>query len=405
VNDTNPNSLTPTPDRSAWKTRHGDTPADVTIGRVGKVSQGRFVPQVVSRKVWGRPDTGQDGSWFSLNHADTVVSGQEPETVGGRARLTVGNLRHEFYDLDGDRTEWAMVFASRPGDNVVRFRLKHSADLTFHYQPELPPEEVEAGFRRPDNVVGSYAVYSHRSGNVRNSRGELIEVRRTGKVAHLYRPVLIDANGNRQWAEMTIDGGWLYITMPGKWLDGAAYPVVLDPTFGYTSVGGSTRNPQANQLVAWTVGGPASDGTLDSVSVYVSSGKAATCGLYEMGASAPDALVEVGSEIDPTTSGWNTWTLAGTISVSSSKTYAVGWKHETGFSTYNYDSGSGTVYVNSNASTYSAGSLDDPYGTPTGTYGGRDPSAYATYTESGGATERGPFTPPFNRPSTGAFPA
>jgi hypothetical protein len=71
------NNLTPTPDRSVWKTRKGDTPADLWLGRRGVVDKGtRFVPQVVGSKTWGCKGGAESG--FSLNHAATRVKRETP---------------------------------------------------------------------------------------------------------------------------------------------------------------------------------------------------------------------------------------------------------------------------------------------------------------------------------------
>lgn len=116
---------------------------------------------------------------------------------------------------------------------------------TWNYQPPLNQELNVSEYdfvnathainnsvvlvHRPENVVGSYAVYSNFSGNQYG----------TGKVLHLYRPLLIDANGNRLWGNLNVTNGILNISCNQTWLESAAYPVIVDPTFGYESVGGT----------------------------------------------------------------------------------------------------------------------------------------------------------------------
>ena len=124
--------------------------------------------------------------------------------------------------------------------------------------------------RDPDNVVGSYAVYHASKRDNYTDRHY-----RTGKAFHVYRPELIDANGQRVWADMHIDAGsnLLTITMPAEWLATAAYPVVVDPTFGYTGIG-ALPFTQANDRYVGVKGTPASDGTVDSISFYASGANA-----------------------------------------------------------------------------------------------------------------------------------
>src|SRR3990167_10435198 len=65
---------------------------------------------------------------------------------------------------------------------------------------------------------------------------------KTGKAFHIYRPKVIDANGVETWGDLNIDeqNGLLTVTIDQTWLETALYPVIVDPTFGYTSIGVST---------------------------------------------------------------------------------------------------------------------------------------------------------------------
>lgn len=86
------------------------------------------------------------------------------------------------------------------------------------------------GSYRPENVVGSYAVY-HTS--KKNNQYE------TGKAFHVYRPWIEDANGDRVWGTVRYFGERLYVTVPQEFLNNAKYPVRVDPTLGYTTFGGT----------------------------------------------------------------------------------------------------------------------------------------------------------------------
>lgn len=63
---------------------------------------------------------------------------------------------------------------------------------------------------------------------------------KTGKAFHIYRPKAIDANGVEQWCSLDIKDGILTVIIPQNFLNKALYPVIVDPTFGYTSAGASS---------------------------------------------------------------------------------------------------------------------------------------------------------------------
>ena len=129
----------------------------------------------------------------------------------------------------GFEFEW--ILPARPESNVLRATIE-TKNLDFFYQPALTQEEIDRGASRPENVIGSYAVYhkKHKNNHFK-----------TGKAFHIYRPEAIDAVGNRTWCEISINerSKELEVTVPEKFLETAVYPVVVDPTFGYTSIGGS----------------------------------------------------------------------------------------------------------------------------------------------------------------------
>jgi hypothetical protein len=140
----------------------------------------------------------------------------------------------EVSEDGGFEFEW--VLPSKPKSNVLTATIQ-TKELDFFYQPALTEEEIEQGSQRPDNVVGSYAVY-HKS-----KRDNIVGGKeyKTGKAFHIYRPEAVDATGARTWCELNVDvdAGVLTVTVPQKFLNKAVYPVVVDPTFGYTSAGSS----------------------------------------------------------------------------------------------------------------------------------------------------------------------
>ncbi len=125
--------------------------------------------------------------------------------------------------------------------NSISFPMT-SIGLSFYYQPELTQEEIDANTIRPENVVGSYAVYHS------TKRDHIIGQTnyKSGKAFHIYRPMLVDNAGDTVYADIIITDGWLTIDYSNieDWLDKAKYPVsqVAGLEFGYHSLGGSSTS-------------------------------------------------------------------------------------------------------------------------------------------------------------------
>lgn len=98
---------------------------------------------------------------------------------------------------------------------------------------------------QPENVRGSYAVYHKSKGGLNNSAGMDYK---TGKAFHVYRPHAVDAVGGQTWGTLNYNknSGLLEISIDQKWIDNAIYPIIIDPTFGYTSAGALSNNIGAN---------------------------------------------------------------------------------------------------------------------------------------------------------------
>ncbi|MBA7651571.1 hypothetical protein ES703_59390 [subsurface metagenome] len=180
----------------------------------------------------------------------------------------------EFYgDSDDDiqcqdgGLRFELVLKAKPLSNSFSIPIK-SKNLRFSYQPFLTEQDVAEGRSCPLNVEGSYAVYHTTKKNNQYM---------TGKAFHIYRPIAEDAFGNKVWCALHIDGHLdptsLTITVPQQFLDEATYPVVIDPDFGYTTIGG-TNYPIAIDSAtpyrkgsAWAM--PAPGGTANYIRAYI----------------------------------------------------------------------------------------------------------------------------------------
>lgn len=179
-----------------------------------------------------------------------------------------GNKEVHMYPLDNGDFEIEVVLNSKPNTNVFNFTIDGHEELDFFYQPQLPEfdykkehwfvdmttkkkrefvsyydaltEEEQNKFiiiKQPENVIGSYAVY-HKN-KVNHIKGQTNYG--IGKLFHIYRPKAIDSNGDEIWGELSYTEGELRVTIDQSWLDNATYPIKIDPTIGYTTIGASNE--------------------------------------------------------------------------------------------------------------------------------------------------------------------
>jgi hypothetical protein len=177
---------------------------------------------------------------FSLRLAEEVT-GSSAELKDGSFIWKSSDKTTEahIYELDIDEDgglEFEVILHQKPKSNVVNFTLQ-SKGLSFYYQPELTEKEIEDGDNRPENVVGSYAVYHSTNKNHYKKRGH--KNYKTGKSFHIYRPFAVDAQDSTTWCILNIENDDLTITVPQEFIDNAIYPIKIDPTIGYTTAGSS----------------------------------------------------------------------------------------------------------------------------------------------------------------------
>lgn len=183
----------------------------------------------------------QDECTFTID-APIMLSGA-PLFDGSKYKWSTPQADIRIYRLIEGKSEYGdiefdIILKSQPISNAISFPISMEG-LIAHYQPPLTPEEIADGVERPDDVVGSYAIYHTTKMNIYKTDVEA-EKYRAGKAFHIYRPKVKDAIGNETWAGLNLTDSVLTITVNKDWLAKATYPVVVDPTFGVTSVGAST---------------------------------------------------------------------------------------------------------------------------------------------------------------------
>src|SRR3990167_10474814 len=180
---------------------------------------------------------------------DEVRLGVSYNKVDGKGKRALLSSRTEWkdskgkeelhaYPIDDSTYEIEIVLNEKPLTNVFDFTIDGAENLDFFYQPELTQAEIDEGALRPENVIGSYAVYHKTKANHRVGSTNYA----TGKAFHIFRPKAVDNDGNEVWAELSYADDVLSVIVPEKFLETAIYPVVVDPTLGYTSIGATGLN-------------------------------------------------------------------------------------------------------------------------------------------------------------------
>lgn len=354
---------------------------------IGDSKQDQFFPQFKT-KHWDNEAN------FSLRYITDYTKGQV-KTEGSKVKWVEDKQEVHLYDLDIDEDggyEIEILLREKPDTNVFNFSLQ-TKGLKFLHQPELTKEEIEQGFHRPDNVVGSYAVY-HESKRNNFTNGKHY---RTGKAFHIYRPHVKDAAGNETWAELSINerSGVLSVEVPQEYLNNAVYPVLVDPTFGYTSAGSSNLSPGgSNTIYHYNESGGFNIGTgftVDNIDMYAarqsgSSNNLKTFIYSETGGVATDLEVSTsGVLLNSTSFSWKTFTPTTSPELTSGD-YYIGFVADSNgwYLKYDSDASYSVSYVTDFSENFYS-TPPDPFptsGDDSFTFGSRKASLYATYTEA-----------------------
>ncbi len=302
---------------------------------IGDVKQPDFQPQVKIKRF-------NNAANLSVRYLS-----DEPADVsfeGDRIVYRTKTRELRFYNIggfdEGGVFEFDAQLFERPASNVLAFSLQ-TKGLEILPQPPLAHENPDGSTweyapwggrrERPAHVNGSYAIYA---------KGLSGNAFKTGKLCHVYRPWAEDATGMRTWCDLKIDepATRLTITIPQDFLETAIYPVLVDPTFGYTTHGASFDNCGGNCILFKANSTPASAGTLDSITVYgrynvnTSGVQKLDPAIYSNTAGAPDARLAAvntgGTQFTNTNSEITTAITYG--SLGSGTQYWLGTKNDTG---------------------------------------------------------------------------
>ena len=333
------------------------------------------------------------GKWNNEVRLGIKYQGIDSTTKGKRPLLTnriewkddKGKEKLHAYPLEAGEgmedggLELEIVLNEKPDTNVFDFTIDGAENLDFFYQPVLTQEEITEGASRPDNVIGSYAVYHKTKANHRVGSTNYA----TGKAYHIYRPRAIDANGVEVWAELLYENGILSITVPQKFLNDAVYPVIVDPTFGFTSIG--TTQAIIADNTGWRIRGTTytspEAGTVSTLQAYLTDVSASGGDLgfaYALYQKSDDSLLAQSTEstFDNVT-GWHELNVSSSITAQDYVLVMQGGDLTSGNYTISHDAVSVVRYFKSNST------IDLPFPNPfDGTIGAANfkYSIYATYT-------------------------
>ena len=311
---------------------------------------------------------------------DQVKTESKSESIDGDLlKIKDGQVESCFKNIDGG-IKIERVFDVKP-TSAPRYKLAFSQGVRFCYQPELTPEEIADGHIRPDNVVGSYAIYCDKVGHYKDKSGNTTVNYGSGKIGHLYAPYWTDSGGKKIKGSQEIVGNILTFDLPDEqWLDEAVYPITLDPDVGFTTAGGSLSSFNTNATGIFSAG---SNGSATAVFVALNgTGAMVTAGVYNDNSSYPGDLLRDSGDV-ASANGFVECTLDTPLSINTGTNYWV-CSRRSGLS-IRYDSLAGK-YAKYSTTTYSAGSLPDPWPSGQSSAANTVYSMYFAYTESGGST-------------------
>jgi len=345
-----------------------DNPKDFIEVEVGDSKQEDFYPQTKIKR-WDNECN------FSVRLNDNNKKKAKVTSKDNKVTWDKGNIKIEFYEVE-DAHKFVWYLKEKPKTNKVSFTIQ-SKGVDFFYQPELTQEEKDDGCERPENVVGSYAVYA--SEQKTNYVGG--KEYKCGKIAHIFRPHLYDSNGLEAWGDLHIEDGIYEVTIPQEFLDNAIFPIKSNDTFGYTTEGESIATGDNQLWSDYTTMG-ATAGTTSSITAYLTFGWAGKVkyALYEY--SNPysldsDLLVNTNEYSGDNDTGTLTInTQSGYSLEASTNYYLVIWRLD-GNIRISFDSGG---FQNYQTLAYVSGNNDFPSNITGGSAYTRKHTIYCTYT-------------------------
>ncbi len=361
-------------DENAMQTEIGDKTAD------------KFSPEMTLRK-WS--DEVSMNIKYKHNEKEKDL---KFELDGKKIKLKGKKIETHFYEMENENYEFEIILLEKPTTNIVSFDIA-TKGLKFYYQPELTQQEKDDGAFRPENVIGSYAVYHESKAGDYSKMG--LKNYRAGKAFHIYRPKIIDNAGKEVWGKLNITDNLLTVEIPQKFLDNAVYPVrhAAGLRFGYEGLGGSAWGC-TNNIQGSSYAGAAGTVTLFTVGLktYKNTGNydcTAKAALYKVSDSSLAGQSVERTNLLGSTIAWWEFNASGTITSEAINYYMVLWGKDIGqykWVYHAYDTGGTSVEdsqtYNGFPATASFVATDFPENVRF--------SIYCTYTAGGAGEEEAP---------------
>jgi len=367
--------------------------------------------------VFGNPDNTKDFEAhvkMQFWGEDTICLSEEsikgePTVEGEVVTLDLPTRKLQWFK--GDRPKWGSihwveVLKEKPLSNKWSLKIADAGQFKYCYQtpfaevslhiPGSRIEYIEANGvehirliypegglveydERPLDVDGSIAVY-HKTKRDHCIGGKNY---RTGKVLHIPRPKAVDENGKWVWCDIQVKDDIYTRTIPQSFLDSAAYPVIINDTFGYWSSGATTRTTSAKYQYANYKGSPASDGSATSMSFYGcdrGAGSNPTLGIFAENTGVPGNLLrDTGAiTVDDTVQWWSD-DLDSPLDILATSEYWLGLNSDPGVTWYADTDSQDSYYQEDN--TYTGGTLIS-FSSPSEWWTNYIFSIYLTYTPS-----------------------
>ena len=293
---------------------------------IGDILSNEFQPQLKIKR-WDNECN------FSIKLIDNDTDIPILKTDKNKIKFVKNNKEVHFYNVKQkadmpDCYEFEIVLKEPAKTNIIQMSIE-TKGLNFYYQPGPTQEEIDEGSQIRENVIGSYAVYHEsKQGDYSQIGGKNYMV---GKAFHIYRPKIIDNAGTEVWGKLNITDNLLIVEIPQDFLDNAVYPVIVDPTFGFETIGGTLSSP--SQDICGGKFNLNEDGNATSISVYIDGSFAGLlkCAIY----NADLSFVAGTEERDiPLVAGWYDFDFASAESLVAGDYILVAWGPLTSYAGY-----------------------------------------------------------------------
>ena len=274
--------------------------------RIGGKDPEKFAPNInLAFNCYSQPRV--EHLFLNFNSMDLIVTDETLTHDAGTGLVTLqGSESADLFYTKDNNFKWDRVFNRRPATNVFRWRIRKSPEIYFAYQAPLTAQQEADGVQRIEKSNGSYVAFSRRAHKIRRPDAirqadrSIFANYFNGKLAHIYRPLCIDYDGNEVYADLNITGDIMTVTIPQSFLDSARYPMTLDPEIGYNGgdMSGSSNNNagSGDMFVCNFPALTAGNGTLDTIYFYTKNintdAKEILLVLYSDDSGSPDALLD-----------------------------------------------------------------------------------------------------------------